>query len=403
MSGSWDGFDDWESPRPRRRGWRWVVLGLAAAYVLGIVTAGLWLPVGVDRTSETGGEQVPSTRMNNQSGGSGTGYLPPDIGESNIVTRIYDSARNSVVTITSIQSKSGKSRPQADVGTGFLIDDKGDFATNNHVVNGQKWVAVTIGSRTYKGLVVGTDALDDLAVVRVGGISNLRPLPFGSAQNLQPGQLVVAIGNPFQLTSSVTAGIVSGLNRSMPTQDGHVLSGLVQTDAALNPGNSGGPLLDAKGQVIGINTAIESPVEGSVGVGFAIPIDRLRQVLPRLLAGQPIEHPWLGISALDIDPTVQAEFHLPVAQGVLVMQVSKGSPAAKAGIRPDSSSNPTKKPKGDGDIIVSVNGKSVGSVADLTAAIAQYKVGTIVKLGVLRHGKSLTVPVTLGKWPSSQS
>ncbi|WP_245628926.1 S1C family serine protease [Alicyclobacillus shizuokensis] len=400
MSGSWDGFDDWESPRRRRR-WGWFAASLLAAYVVGVATAGFWI---VSSRVGDGDGAAPSTQMGNQAGGSngGTQYLPPEAGEANVVTRIYDNARDSVVTITSIQSKASKSQPQADVGTGFLIDEQGDFATNNHVVNGQKMVAVTIGKRTYKGVVIGTDALDDLAVVRVSGISGLRPLPLGSAENLQPGQLVVAIGNPFQLTSSVTAGIVSGLDRSMPTEDGHVLSGLVQTDAALNPGNSGGPLLNANGDVIGINTAIESPVEGSVGVGFAIPIDRLRQVLPRLLSGQPVQHPWLGISALDIDPTVQAQFHLPVATGVLVMQVTRGGPAAKAGIHGDTSANPSKKPKGDGDIIVSVNGKSVGSVADLTTAISQYKVGTKVNLGVIRGHRSLTVPVTLGTWPSSK-
>jgi S1-C subfamily serine protease len=397
VSEPWDRFDDWESPRYRRRSrWRGLAAGLVVAYVLGVVTGGLWLR----GANGTPGTSTPPA-VNNQTQSSGTQYLPPDVGESNVVTRIYESVRDSVVTITAIQSKSGKSEPQSDIGTGFLIDDKGDFATNNHVVNGQKTVAVTIGSRTYKGVVIGTDPLDDLAVVRVSGGPNLRPLPLGTAQNLQPGQMVVAIGNPFQLTSSVTAGIVSGLNRSMPTDSGRVLSGLVQTDAALNPGNSGGPLLDASGQVVGINTAIESPIEGSVGIGFAIPIDRLRQVLPRLLAGQPVEHPWLGIAGYDIDPTVQQQYNLPVAAGVLVVSVDPHGPAAKAGLKGDTSSNP-KKPKGDGDIIVSVNGKPVTSVADLTTAISQYKVGSQVTLGVIRHNKSLKIQITLAKWPSNK-
>ena len=173
--------------------------------------------------------------------------LPPAL-SGNTVSQIYQMARPSVVTITAVaNSGTSKNSPEEDIGTGFFIDDQGDIATNNHVVNGQTTVSVTLDNHTYTGKVIGTDALDDLAVVRITPPpSGVKPLSLGTAKTLQPGDLVVAIGNPFDLTASVSAGIVSGLNRSVPTDSGRLMSGLVQTDAALNPGNSGGPLLNAR-------------------------------------------------------------------------------------------------------------------------------------------------------------
>ncbi|MCL6452286.1 MAG: trypsin-like peptidase domain-containing protein [Alicyclobacillus sp.] len=322
--------------------------------------------------------------------------LPPSL-DQNVVTRIYQQALPSVVVITAVQQ--AKSNSSEDIGTGFFIDGQGDIATNAHVVAGQKTVTVTVGGKDVKGTVVGSDTIDDLAVVRVAPPPGVKPLPLGSAKNLQPGDLVVAIGNPFELTASVSAGIVSGLNRSMPMASGRVMNGLVQTDAALNPGNSGGPLIDQAGQVIGINTAIESPVEGSVGIGFAIPIDRLKALLPKLLSGQPIDHPWLGIEAYDITPALAEQAHLPTTQGVLILSTVKGGPAAKAGLKGDTGS--ANSPKYDGDIIVAVDGQAVVDVASLTAAISQDPVGSQVTLTILRGGKRMNVTVTLQAWPKS--
>jgi S1-C subfamily serine protease len=266
------------------------------------------------------------------------------------------------------------------------------------VVSGKKQVSVKLGGQTYTGQVVGTDPMDDLAVVRITPPPGVRPLSLGSAKGLQPGEPVVAIGNPFQLTNSVSAGIVSGLNRSMPTESGRLMSGLIQIDAALNPGNSGGPLLDARGQVIGINTAIESPVAGFVGIGFAVPIDRFVALLPNLLQGTAVDHPWLGIRALDIDPAVQQQFKLPVSQGVLVISTVSGGPAAKAGLHADSGG--ANKPVGDGDIITAIDGHPVADVAELTAIVNQDRVGQTVTLSVLRRGKPISVRVTLAPWPA---
>ncbi|QQE80259.1 S1C family serine protease [Alicyclobacillus sp. SO9] len=394
MASRWnDDFDNWSSGRRRSQLWVVVVVVGVVLYIAGVFS-GMWIR---PQSVQTAPAPANATQDNSQNAG---GQLPAGGVSSNVVTRVYKASLPSIVTITSIPPNS-KNGSQADIGTGFLVDTKGDIVTNNHVVAGQPTVQVTTGGHTYKGSVVGTDPLDDLAVVRVAELVGKKPLPLGSAKHLVPGQTVVAIGNPFALTGSVSSGIVSGLNRSMPTKSGRVMSGLVQTDAVLNPGNSGGPLLNSKGQVVGINTAIESPIEGSVGIGFAIPIDRFRSVMPKLVAGKTIQHPYLGISALPIDPVIQQKYQLPVSEGVLVISVKKGGPAAKAGIRGDTGT--TKKIKGDGDVITQINGKPVTSVASLTAAISDYSVGSKVTVTLLRHGKTMHVQVVLGKWPKSLS
>jgi S1-C subfamily serine protease len=399
----WEEYDPWNR---RGAGARTALLTVAIVivFMVGVAAGTTWHrgqgfeapvaqgpPVNVTAPSAGGGGQNEIGQNS-----AGNSALPPDLASGNVITRIYNAAKDSIVTITAVSAAQGRQSPEESVGTGFLIDTNGDIATNEHVVSGMKTVSVSFNGKTVTGTVVGTDPLDDLAVVHIPPQSGMHPLPLGTSQGLQPGDLVVAIGNPFDLTNSVTAGIISGLNRSMPTQSGRVMSGLLQTDAAL-----GGPLFNADGQVIGINTAIESPVEGSVGIGFAIPIDRLRQLLPQLLRGQKIEHPWLGISGEDITPGVQQQYHLPVSQGVLVIRCVPGGPAAAAGLHGDSGGE--SHPVGDGDIVTAVNGQPVASVADLTAYISNFPVGTTVRLTVLRHGKTLEIPVKLGAWPANGS
>ena len=403
---NWPNGDDWDRPR-KRNGARWIAVGIAlvAVYAVGIVTGTSLRVSNVSSQQATtggpGGNQasgVPSsTGVVNNSSADGTGLaMPPGVGD-NLITRVYRTVRPSIFTITAITSLKSSTGPQEDIGTGFLIDDNGDIATNDHVIKGAKYLSVSTANQTYRATVVGTDPVDDLAIVHFSPPAGLHPLTLGSTQTLQPGQLVIAIGNPFQLTASVSAGIVSGLDRSMPVQGGRLMDGLVQTDAPLNPGNSGGPLLDSAGRVVGINTFIESPVQGSVGVGFAIPVDRLRRLLPQLLSGQPVQHSWLGIEAIDIDPGVQLQYKLTVAQGILVFSTAKGGPAARAGVHGDTGGS--NHPVGDGDIIVAIDGQPVQSVADLTTAINSDAVGTVVHLTILRHGQRIQLPVTLGAWP----
>jgi S1-C subfamily serine protease len=415
MSRHFDEFDDFDwSGGKRGKGRKGTLilsgfLGLAVVYGLG-VWSGVQLvqPSGGRNAALANGGLQQQPQGQNQEGQS---IVPQSVPGGNNITTIYDAAKNSIVTITAVTSgNSNKNSPEEDVGTGFLIDSQGDIATNAHVVNGAKTVSVTLGNHMFKGRVVGADELDDLAIVKIDSPASAAPLRLGTATNLEPGQMVVAIGNPFQLTGSVSSGIVSGLNRSMPTQTGHVMSGLVQTDAALNPGNSGGPLLNANGEVIGINTAIESPVEGSVGIGFAIPIDRLKQLMPKLLSGKNVEHAWLGIEGLDIDKLVQQELKLSVSEGVYVTVVTKGSPAQSAGLRGDSSNKVANLDNansfgqalnGDGDIIVGVDGQKISSVEELTQYLMGKAPGDSIALSVLRNGKQESVKATLSNWPSA--
>lgn len=397
MANRWRGSHGWDGPQSSGRGRLvvWVVAGLVV-YGLGIGT-GVALHSSASNGLSMNAQPAPVQNAAPANQSTSTA-VPPGLNQ-NIVTTIYKRSLPSVVTITAVQQTKGSSSPSEDIGTGFFIDDKGDIATNAHVVSGQRKVTVTVSGKQLQGTVVGSDTIDDLAIVHVTPPAGVQPLQLGTATTLQPGDMVIAIGNPFELTASVSAGIVSGLNRSMPMASGRVMDGLVQTDAALNPGNSGGPLIDQSGKVIGINTAIESPVQGSVGIGFAIPIDRLKQLLPKLLSGQQVAHPWLGIEAYDITPALAQQAKLSTTQGVLVLSTVKGGPAAKAGLHGDTGTS--SKPNFDGDIITAVDGKSIVDVAGLTAAISMDEVGSQVTLTVLRKGKQMTIPVTLGPWPAS--
>lgn len=404
--------------RRRFSGGRGAITLLVSAVV--IYGLGIWTGVGFTHPSVIKVPvYIPNQGSTGASGTSNSGSTASSSGNtanagvdsnSSLITNLYQKVQNSIFTLTAVSGGNSKSAEE-DVGTGFLIDNQGDIATNAHVVNGQSEVTVTLNNnQTLQGHVLDADTLDDLAIVHITPPPNIQPLTLGDSSSMQVGQLVVAIGNPFQLTESVSSGIISGLGRSMPMQTGHIMNGLLQTDAVLNPGNSGGPLFNGNGDVIGINTAIESPVEGSVGIGFAIPINRLKTLLPQLLAGKKVGHSWLGISGFDLDPPTAKLMNLPVTSGAYVVYTEPKSPAAAAGIRGDSaatSKNLTTigpgQLKDDGDIIVACNGDTVTSVEDLTADLDNFQPGQTVKLTVVRQGKRLVLSVTLGAWPASQS
>ncbi|WP_258110942.1 S1C family serine protease [Alicyclobacillus sp. SP_1] len=316
------------------------------------------------------------------------------------ISTIYQRSVPSVCTITSVHdATSSTNEPVEDLGTGFFIDSHGDIATNDHVVDGSRSVVVAIGQDTFHGEVLGTDRLDDLAVVHISGIRT-QALTLGTATTLVPGQPVVAIGNPFQLTDTVTSGIVSGLHRTMPSLGDREMSDLIQTDAPINPGNSGGPLFDDKGRVVGINTMIVSPVKGSIGIGFAIPIDRFKRVMPTLIAGEEVRYPWIGITGFSITPLLATSYHLPVPRGVFVVSVVPGGPASQAKIRGASES--ARQSFADGDIITAINGQSVTSVGQLTSRIAAYAIGQRIQVTIYRHATAENVMITLGTFPNSR-
>jgi len=267
------------------------------------------------------------------------------------------------------------------LGSGFIVDAAGYILTNAHVVEGFDEVTVTTHSgASYKAKVVGRDSRSDLALVKIDNPKEpLTPVSLGSSSNLAVGQIVAAFGNPFGVGQSMTLGIISALNRSQVVEEKSYVN-LIQTDAALNPGNSGGPLVDLKGEVIGINVAIASPVPGNAGVGFAIPVNVAKTLLPQLQKGK-VTRGYLGVGIQGVTPDMEEVYG--AREGALVVQVEPDTPAAKAGLR-------------EGDIIVRVNDRVIHNDGDLVEIISLTPPGTKVTLTVIRDRKEIKIPVTIG-------
>jgi S1-C subfamily serine protease len=296
--------------------------------------------------------------------------------------------------------------PREGAGSGAVIDSKGYILTNNHVIKDARRIEVTLadGSK-WPGRLVGTDPDNDLAVIRIEApAEKLKPIPLGSSSDLQVGQKVLAIGNPFGLGETLTTGIISSLGRSIRSDSGFLMEDLIQTDAAINPGNSGGPLLDSEGRIIGINTAIFSPSGGSVGIGFAIPVDAARRILPDLLEKGYVAHAWMGVSLFPLTPGLAKALDLPVSRGALVVEVMKGGPADKAGLRGGTKMvqvGNAMLPVG-GDVITAINGEAVNSSEDLVRRLRKHKPGDQVRLKILRERRSEEVTLSLGERPKGR-
>lgn len=287
-------------------------------------------------------------------------------------------------------------------GSGFVYDNEGHIVTNNHVVAGARQVQVFFTDGTIlPATVIGTDPSSDLAVIKVNAAGvPAKAVELGDSDALRVGQIVAAIGSPFGLESSMTTGIISALNRLYPGAAGpdgsqFNIPDIIQTDAAINPGNSGGPLLDLNGRVIGVNSAIESPVRGSSGIGYAIPANIVRTVVPQLIQNGQVQHPWLGISGGNVTPNNAAELGVTADQrGVFISSVIPGGPAAQAGLQAAGSSRTV-------DIIVGVNDQPITTFDDLLGYVVQHTVvGQTIDLQIIRDGTSQTVPLTLQTRPS---
>jgi S1-C subfamily serine protease len=278
-------------------------------------------------------------------------------------------------------------------GSGFIWDDVGHVVTNYHVLQGASAARVTLASHgTYTAELAGAAPQYDLAVLRISAPrKDLRPIPVGTSGDLQVGQKVFAIGNPFGLDQTLTTGIVSALGRTIQSVTGRPIENVIQTDAAINPGNSGGPLLDSAGRLIGVNTAIYSPSGANAGIGFAVPVDTVNRVVPQLIGHGRIRHPQLGVR-LDERVNRLVKERLGV-EGVVVVGVARGSAAEAAGLRgTQRASDGSILP---GDVIRSVDGKPVASTDDLTAVLEGHDVGDTVKLEVRRGDRTLTIAVKL--------
>lgn len=304
-----------------------------------------------------------------------------------------------------IVSKTNDSGTERDLGSGIVYDTSGHIITNNHVVQDSFKIRVVFhDGKSFPATVTGTDPYSDLAVIKVEPSSYvLYPLTLGNSSELRIGDPVAAIGNPFGLSGSITSGIVSQVGRLLdPPNSSFSIPNVIQTDTPINPGNSGGPLLDMQGQVIGINTAIQSETGEFSGVGFAIPSDTMKRIVPVLIQTGHYEHPWLGITGLSIDQDLADTLQLPVQSGFMINTVVSNSSAAKAGLHGFNKTetiNGTQYRVG-GDIIVAVDGHPVTKIDDLLNYLQEQKsVGDNLTLTIIRDGKTMQVTLVLQQRP----
>jgi len=291
--------------------------------------------------------------------------------------------------------------PQEGGGSGSIIDQQGHILTNYHVIEGAQKLAVSLGGqKNYAAKVVGGDPDTDLAVIQLLETPRepLTVVPLGDSDKLSVGQKVLAIGNPFGLDRTLTTGVISGLQRPIRARNGRPIEGAIQTDASINPGNSGGPLLDSHGRMIGINSQILSPSGASAGVGFAVPVNIAKRIVPQLVRTGEVRRPKLGISTRNVE-ALRNQVELPVADGVLIWQVAPGGAAANAGLR-----GLTQTEDGDveiGDIIVAIDGEKVANTDDLYRILDKHQVGETVRVEVFRNSRRTTLPVRLTEAPGS--
>jgi putative serine protease PepD len=328
---------------------------------------------------------------------AGAAPTPPAITDPSVATdeqnniEVYRAAAPGVAFITSSRTRFGSfdSEGRAGTGSGSVIDTQGHILTNDHVVANAQNLRVSLGGeKTYPARVVGRDPDTDLAVIKIDApASELTVIPMGDSERLVVGQKVLAIGNPFGLDRTLTTGVISGLQRPIRARNGRQIEGAIQTDASINPGNSGGPLLDSRGRMIGINSQILSTTGASSGVGFAVPVQIARRVVPQLVSAGYVNRPRLGVRTRTVE-SLRGQASLPVTEGVVVIEVVPGGSAEAAGLR---------GLMGDefGDIITGIDGERVRTGDDLTRLLDRRNVGDVVRVEVFRNGRTTTVPVRL--------
>jgi serine protease Do len=390
-----------ETPRPPRH---WRRTAMAGVLLAGTALGGL----AVGHAGFAASETTPVAPVNPPGSGL-TGQRLPDF--TDLVTQV----KPAVVSITTkLQADASDDEDQAQMpspfrqfpfggmgpqmgpqrhamearGSGFIIDANGTIVTNNHVVKGAKTVSVTLDNGTkLSAKVIGRDARTDIAVLKVDAKKQLPYIQLGNSANVKPGQWVVAMGNPFGLGGSVTAGIVSANGRDIGAGP---YDQFIQIDAPINQGNSGGPLFTQDGKVIGINTAILSPSGGSIGIGFAIPSDLIRTVVAQLESSGKVTRGYIGVEAQQVSDAMAKALRVGAGSGALIAGVQRDAPAARAGLEP-------------GDVITAVNGQNVKNPHDLAVNIAAVQPGDEVKLEVLRDGDSKTVAMKVGQMPNEQT
>jgi S1-C subfamily serine protease len=339
--------------------------------------------------------------------------LPPEMAvdvEEQRVISVYQQASPAVVNITTQvlrQSFFFGLIPEEGSGSGFVYDHDGYIITNYHVVEGADEIVVSFGEdKELAANIVGVDPPNDLAVLQVDELpEGAEPIPLGDSDALQVGQRAIAIGNPFgQFERTLTVGVVSAVNRTVKTEEDQVLRGVIQTDAAINRGNSGGPLLDSSGRLIGVNTALVSPSGASAGVGLAIPVNKVKRVVPELIENRRYPHPWLGIEGLgyELYPELARALDLPVDEGLLIAQLYRDSPAVQVGLRGATEEVIYRRRRllVGGDILTAIDGLPLRNWDDLDAYLQeQTEVGQMVTLTIWRGDQEMPIEVKLGEMP----
>ncbi len=340
--------------------------------------------------------------------------VPASAGSALSINDIYKRSGPGVVQITSTIGSSTSSTGQFQqssqaLGSGFVLDKQGHIVTNHHVIDGATSIEVRFSNDdTLKATLVGSDPSTDVALLKVDASAGaLTPLVLADSARIEVGDAVVAIGNPFGLERTVTAGIVSALQRNVKAPNGYSIDHVIQTDAPINHGNSGGPLLNTRGEVIGITSQIETggAGDGNVGIGFAVPSNTVKTVVGQLLASGKVEHAYLGVSAVEVTADVAKSLHLPVAKGLVIQTVSPGSGASGAGLKAGSKQVVVagESFRIGGDVIVAAAGKDVSTIDELRDVIAAHKPGEKIQLKIYRGDATKTVTVTLGRQPTSPS
>ena len=312
---------------------------------------------------------------------------------------IFEKSEESIVQVSVLRGES-----EGGMGSGFVYSDEGYVITNQHVVQDAQKVMITfLDGEAYIGNVVGSDRDLDIAVVKVEPTNTyLQPIKIGDSSELKVGEKIAAIGNPFGLSGSMTAGIVSQMGRLLPQETGYSIPDVIQTDAAINPGNSGGPLINMKGEVVGINTAIQSATGEFSGIGFAVPSNTVKKVVPVLIEDGEFKHPWMGISGTDVDPELAEVRELKSSKGFLVVSVIEGSPAETAGLLgvTETEERDGREFALDGDIILAIDGETVRKISDILVHLQREKsVGDEMVLSVNRNGEMLELTMILEERP----
>ena len=378
-----------------------------AAVLGGGVTAGVLIGAGMVEVGNTTTviQPVPIGASSHTASADGEGMTARDIYKRDAPGVVFVRSQ-SVAPSDSPFDFLGGQRPDA-TGSGFVIDEEGHILTNAHVVNAATQVQVTFSDkRTLSAKIVGKDDSTDLALLKVDPENlDLAPLELGDSDQVQVGDPTIAIGNPFGYDRTLTTGVVSALQRRITAPDGYTIENVIQTDAAINPGNSGGPLIDAAGRVIGINSQIAtgSNGNGSVGIGFAVPVDTAKRIVESLKADGRVERAWMGVDFRAIDASL-APLGLSAEKGMLVQRVDAEGPAGKAGIRGGSN---VAQVNGEpvflgGDVMVSIDGKTLVDSEDVRSIIEAKQPGDVISVVLLREGRRLTVEVKLADRPAGR-